>query len=180
MQAAGSSKALLLQQLLTAPITRMFPRFLWTQQRLSAKSSVEISCQLFDRLQGATAPMKLPMQVHVVVQPAGWDPAQYLLSRAPKQQPPVTHSSSSVIEAVGAPGAECEEVPAAALPTEAAGPGSKPLGPFPAYVSRDKTGHLSLVKMKHNNQLDPYRSVTGSPDSHDIVLFEQVGMCACA
>jgi hypothetical protein len=179
MQAAGSSEAMSLQQLLTAPITRMFPRFLWTQQRLSAKSCVEISCQLFDRLQGATVAMKLPVQVHVVVQPDGWDAALYVLSRAPQQQVPVTHSSSSisVLEAVCPADRECEEVPAAALPTAAAGPGSKPLGPFCAFVSRANTDKLRLVKMKHDGKLDSYRSARGSSGAHDIVLFEQVGVC---
>ena len=181
MQAAGSSEAMSLQQLLTAPITRMFPRFLCALQHLSANFSVYLSCQLFDRLQGATVAMKLPVQVHVVVQPDGWDAALYVLSRAPQQQVPVTHSSSSssVLEAVCPADGECEEVPAAALPTVAAGPGSKPLGPFCAFVSRANTGHLNLVKMKHNGKLDSYRSVRGSPGAHDIVLFEQVCVCAC-
>jgi hypothetical protein len=179
MQTAGSSKAPSLQQLLTAPITRMFPRFLWTQQNL--RISMALSCQLFDRLQGASVPMKVPVQVHVVVQPVGWDAAEYVLSRAP-QQLSITHNSSNASimpKTVGAPGAGFEEVPAAALPTEAAGPGSTPLGPFPAYVSRSKTGVLTLVEIKHNCQLDSYRSVRGSPSAHDIVLFEQVCVCAC-
>jgi hypothetical protein len=184
MQAAGSSEAMSLQQLLTTPITRMFPRFLCTRQHLGATSSVNLSCQLFDRLQGATVAMKLPVQVHVVVQPDGWDAALYVLSRAPQQQVPVTHSSSSssVLEAVCPAEGKCEEVPAAALPTAAAGPGSKPLGPFCAFVSRPNTGQLRLVKMKHDGKLDAYRSARGSSGAHDIVLFEQVCVCvhACA
>jgi hypothetical protein len=115
------------------------------------------------------------VQVHVVEQPAGWEAARYVLSRAPEQQPPVTHSDGSGGGTVAAPGAECQEVPAAPLPTAAAGPGSKPLGPFLACVSRCKAGHLRLVKMKHNKQLNSYRSVRGSPGAHDVVLFEQVG-----
>lgn len=178
MQAAGSSEAMSLQQLLTAPITRMFPRFLCARQHLGANFSVDLSCQLFDRLQGATVAMKLPVQVHVVVQPDGWDAALYVLSRTPQQQVPVTHSSSSsVLEAVCPADAGWEEVPAAALPTAAAGPGSKPLGPFCAFVSRANTGQLYLVKMKHDGKLDSYRSARGSSSAHDIVLFEQVGVC---
>ena len=140
---------------------------------------MKLSCQLFDRLQGATVLIKVPVQVHVVVQPVGWDAAEYVLSRGPQQQPPITHSTCSVPEAVGAPGTGGDEVPAAALPTAAAGPGSKSLGPFPAYVSRSKTGLLTLVEIKHNCQLDSYRIVRGSPGTHDIVLFEQVSVCLC-
>jgi hypothetical protein len=174
MQVAGSSKALPLQQLLTAPITRMFTRLLWTRQHLSG-SGIDLSCQLFDRLQSASGPMKLPVQVYVVVQPADWDPPHYVLSRDPKQQLPVTHSSSNFPEAVETPTAHWEEVPAAALPTAAAGPGSNAKGPFLSCVSRSKAGKLKLVKIKHNGQLDSYRTISGSPGAHDIVLFEQVG-----
>ena len=175
MQTAGSSKALSVQQLLSAPITRTFPRFLWTRQHFSA--GLSFSCQLFDRLQGATAPMKLPVQVHVVVQPADWDAAQYVINRAPQQQLGVTHSNSSVLEAEGVSDAGWEEVHAAALPTAAVGLGSNPLGPFPAFVSRSKSARLMLVGLKHNSKLDAYLSVSSSPDAHDIVVFEQVCVC---
>jgi hypothetical protein len=175
LQAAGSSKALSVQELLTAPITRTFPRFLWSCQHLSG-SSLSLSNQLFDRLLGASGPMKLPVQVHVVVQPAGWVAAAYVLSRAPWQQVPVTQSTSSVPGTVGASGAGWDEVPAAALPADAAGPGSKPLGPFPAYASRNASGQLRLVEIKHNSQLDSYRCARGSPDAHDVVGFEQVSV----
>jgi hypothetical protein len=167
-----------MQQLLTAPITRAFPLFLWTRQH--SGSSVQLSCQLFDRLQGATVPMKVPVQVHVVVQPAGWDPAHYVLERAPRQNQHITHSNSSAPEGITAPGAEWEDLPAAALPTAAAGPGSISLGPFLAYVSRSKAGRVILVGMKHSGKLGCYRSVSGSPGAHDIVLFEQVCVCLCA
>jgi hypothetical protein len=175
MQAAGSSKVLSLQQLLTAPITRMFPRFLWTRQNLSV-SGLGLSCRLFDRLQGATVPMKLPVQVHVVVQPAGWDAAQYVLSRAPQQQLPVTHSSSSVPEAVGAPGTGLEEVPAAALPTAAAGPDSNPLGPFLAYASRSKSGKLYRWKFSTIASWTP-TGLSAAVQAHTV--FEQVCACLC-
>jgi hypothetical protein len=172
MQASGSSTALFLLQLLTAPFIRIFPRFLWTRQKLTV-SSITFSCQLFDRLEGSTVAMKVPVKVHVVVQPEGWHPAQYVLSRAP-QQLPVTHNNSSVRGAVEATDAECEAVPAAALPAAAAGPGSKALGPFPATASRSKLGKLRLVDIKHNSKLESYRSGSGSEGAHDIVLFEQV------
>lgn len=180
MQTAGNSNTPSLQQLLTAPIISIFPRFLWTRQNLRI-GSLQLSCQLFDRLQGATVPIKVPVHVHVVVQPVGWDAAEYVLSRGPQQLPAIysNSSASSVPEAAGAPGAGWEEVPVAALPTAAASPGSNPLGPFPAYVSRSKTGQLSLVEIKHNCQLDSYRGVRGSPGTHDIVLFEQVRVCLC-
>lgn len=175
MQAAGSSKALSVQELLTAPITRTFPRFLWSCQHLSG-GSLSLSNQLFDRLLGASGPMKLPVQVHMVVQPAGWVAAAYVLSRAPQQQVPVTQSTSSAPGTVGASGAGWDEVPAAALPAEAAGLGSKPLGPFPAYASRYASGQLRLGEIKHNSQLDSYRCARGSPDAHDVVVFEQVSV----
>mgnify|MGYP001807621694 CR=1 FL=1 len=160
-------------ELMIAPIIHIFPRFLCSRQNLGT-SSVSLSCQLFDRLHGATEPMKLPVQVHVVEQPADWDPKLYVLTRAPQQQPPISSINSSVPEAVGIPSAGWDEVFAAALPTEAAGPGSKALGPFPAYVSGYKNGKLRLVAIKHNRQLDSCQSVCGSPGAHDIVLFEQV------
>ena len=177
MQATGIGKAPSLQQLLTAPITRTFPRFLWTRQNIRVRNSVRLSCQLFDRLQGATVPMKLPVQVYVVVQPADWEVADYLCSLAPQQQLIVTNSNSSVPKILGAPDAGWEEVRAAALPTAAAGPGSKPLGPFPAYVSRSKAGKLDLVNIQHDGKLYSYRCVSGSPGAHDVVLFEQVCVC---
>jgi hypothetical protein len=178
VEAAGSSKTLFLLQLLTAAIIPIFPRFYWTVQKFTTTSAITLSCQLFDRLQGATGAMKLPVQVYVVVQPEGWHAEKYVLSRAPEQQP-VTHSNSSVRGAMEAPDAECEAVPAAALPAAAAGPGSKALGPFPASASKHKDGALKLVEIKHNGQLDSYRSGSGSTGAHDIVLFEQVRVSLC-
>jgi hypothetical protein len=139
MPAAGSNSATWLKQLLTASITPTYPLLLYTRQHLSA-SSINVNSQLFGRLHGATGPMKLPVQLYVVAQPAGWDPALYVLSRAPQQQLPVTHINSSVLETAGPPGAGLGEVPAAALPTMAAGPDSTPLGPFLAYISRCTAG----------------------------------------
>jgi hypothetical protein len=178
VEAAGSSKTELLQQLLTALIIRIFPRFFWTRQIFTIFSAITLSCHLFDRLQGATGAMKLPVQVYVVVQPEGWDAAEYVRSRAPKQ-PPVTHNNSGVHGAIEAPDAESNAVRAAALPAAAAGPGSKPLGPFPASASKHKDVALKLVEIKHNGQLDSYRSGSGSTGAHDIVLFEQVRVSLC-
>jgi hypothetical protein len=75
--------------------------------------------------------------------------------------------------------AECEAVPAAALPAAAAGPGSKALGPFVASASKTADGKLRLVEIKHNSKLDSYRSGSGSPGAHEIVLFEQVCTFLC-